>query len=231
MKDRFGDRLDTASDGRNWVAFSDVALSILFVFLVFIFAQFVYYQKIAVNEELERRQSEIRHLLRDSIPPSFRESLSVDSGSAFSQRVTFASDLLFEPCRDNVTVRGDSLVVLVGGLLQRRVSYFETIEVEGHTDRRNPRGPPSCPFRDNWELSSRRAATVVRTLQQDTGIQPQILSAVGKGQFHPESEFDPDVVLDAEDMRWADSALAADRRIELLLQYSEGNILDSLNSL
>jgi hypothetical protein len=213
-------------EGRSWIAFSDVALSILFVFLVFIFAQFVYYQKIAITEELERRRGEMIGLIADSIPEQFATSIAIDSGTEYSQRIRFSSDLLFEPCRDIVTERGDSLVVLVGQLLARRVSYFKAIEVEGHTDWRQPRGPPSCPFRDNWELSSRRAATVVRSLREQAGVFPGILAAVGKGEHHPVTSIAFDTTtLQLSDL---DAQLRDDRRIELLLQYSEENIRDSL---
>lgn len=60
-------------------------------------------------------------------------------------------------------------------------SYDNAIAVAGHTDNlpiHNAR------FSNNWALSSARAVSVVRLLSSK-GIQPQRLSAIGYGEFHP----------------------------------------------
>lgn len=55
------------------------------------------------------------------------------------------------------------------------------IRVEGHTDNL-PINTPEFP--SNWELSVRRATTVVRFLIEQ-GIDPKLLSAVGYGEYQP----------------------------------------------
>jgi chemotaxis protein MotB len=54
--------------------------------------------------------------------------------------------------------------------------------VEGHTD--------SIPIKsstvtDNWDLSVKRATTVVRILQDTYGLEPKRMTAAGRGQYLP----------------------------------------------
>lgn len=56
------------------------------------------------------------------------------------------------------------------------------LRVDGHTDRRPLR--PDSPYRDNWELSTARALTVVKFLIEH-GIPPERLVAAGFGEYRP----------------------------------------------
>jgi chemotaxis protein MotB len=61
----------------------------------------------------------------------------------------------------------------------------QKIVVEGHTD-----NIPLSPglkkrFPSNWELSTARAAAVVRVFQEQAGIQPERLSARGYSFYRP----------------------------------------------
>jgi chemotaxis protein MotB len=77
------------------------------------------------------------------------------------------------------------------------------IRAEGHTDE-TPLGNER--WRNNWELSSARAATVVTYLEQAHGARPELLAAVGLGSSHPLSQG-----TDAE-------AHERNRRVELVLE-------------
>jgi chemotaxis protein MotB len=75
------------------------------------------------------------------------------------------------------------------------------LQVEGHTDRR----PISTPqFPSNWELSTARAISVVRTLQAE-GLPTDRLAAAGFAEFQPIDPRDDEI------------ALRRNRRIELKL--------------
>jgi chemotaxis protein MotB len=70
-------------------------------------------------------------------------------------------------------------------VLQQLADYFSlvpnAIQVEGYTDD----DPISTPlFPSNWELSSARAAAVVR-LMVAFGVQPDRMSSVGYAEFRP----------------------------------------------
>lgn len=63
--------------------------------------------------------------------------------------------------------------------------YANTFRVEGHTDNVPMR---SAEFRSNWELSTIRATTVVHFLTETAGFDPELLSAVGYGEYRPISD-------------------------------------------
>ena len=53
--------------------------------------------------------------------------------------------------------------------------------VEGYTDNRPIKR--AC-FEDNWDLSVKRATSVVRVLQNDYGINPDRLIAAGRSEYN-----------------------------------------------
>lgn len=61
------------------------------------------------------------------------------------------------------------------------------LRVDGHTDKR----PITGKYRSNWELSTARAITVIRTLIAD-GVPPDHLAAAGFGEFQPLAPGDTD---------------------------------------
>jgi chemotaxis protein MotB len=78
-----------------------------------------------------------------------------------------------------------------------------SIRVEGHTDS-SP--VTNSRFKNNWELSSARAATVVAYVEGAHGVHGDLLSAVGHASTHPLSNED------------TPEAREANRRIELVVE-------------
>ena len=76
------------------------------------------------------------------------------------------------------------------------------LQIEGHTDSDPIAENPF--FRDNWDLSTERALSVVRFLRSK-GIPANRLAAAGYGEFQP------------IDMRNSEEAKQRNRRIELKL--------------
>ena len=56
------------------------------------------------------------------------------------------------------------------------------VSVQGHTDNQSPGS--NSPFKDNWELSTARAISVLQELLLD-GVNPKRISASGYAQFKP----------------------------------------------
>jgi chemotaxis protein MotB len=100
----------------------------------------------------------------------------------------------------------------VAEALKERTEYFAAIEIEGHTDHRRP-SSPTCPVRDNWQLSSERATVVLRLFAEGE-LPSDRLAGVGRGEHHP-------LVFDS-----TEEAYAKNRRIEVLLRYSEAGIME-----
>lgn len=197
-------------DPNYWPVFGDIALAMLLVFFLFVLAQFLHYERIFVLNELGRRQEEVRTVLATGLPANMSSALKVEKLDDYRQRLTFASDLLFASCRTEVHPRGIELITAVASLLRERADYFQSVQIEGHTDPRRPAGPPQCPVEDNWELSSQRATGVLRLMADTTRARfpGELLSAVGRGPFHPIA-----------------SADSLNRRIEVVLQYTDKGIL------
>lgn len=61
------------------------------------------------------------------------------------------------------------------------------IRIEGHTD---DLPIQTAQFPSNWELSTRRATSVIRHLVENHGFSPQRLSAAGYGEHRPLTEND-----------------------------------------
>lgn len=56
------------------------------------------------------------------------------------------------------------------------------VMVEGHTDSRTISTPM---FQDNWDLSVKRATSVVRLLQEKYKVAPEKMIAAGRSSFLP----------------------------------------------
>jgi chemotaxis protein MotB len=78
-----------------------------------------------------------------------------------------------------VTPAARHLLLRLGEALQ---PVPNTVRVEGHSDD----VPIKTPlYASNWELSTARAAAVVRLLLEGNQIHPERLSAAGYAEFHP----------------------------------------------
>lgn len=77
------------------------------------------------------------------------------------------------------------------------------ILVEGHTDNVPYRG--SGQVKDNWDLSVMRSTSVVKSILNNSNIDPQRISAAGRGEYVPINESD------------STEARAKNRRTEIIL--------------
>jgi len=78
-------------------------------------------------------------------------------------------------------LKQDSILTL-RGIAEGLQQYANRFRVEGHTDSVPIR---SSEFRSNWELSTARATNVIHFLVESAGFSPNVLSAVGYGEFQP----------------------------------------------
>lgn len=98
--------------------------------------------------------------------------------------------------------QGDVIIEEISKVLKQNEGL--KIRVEGHTDDVPLNGGK---FGSNWELSSMRALSVVKTLAKNTGISPEHMSAVGFGEFRPQV---PNTTSENR---------AKNRRIEIFVDY------------
>ncbi len=96
--------------------------------------------------------------------------------------IKLPASLLFKP--DSATIENqDALLFLKRvALIIDELPKSMNVSVQGHTDNQ----PPSArsPFKDNWDLSSARAISVLHELLLD-GVSPKILSSAGFAEYKP----------------------------------------------
>jgi chemotaxis protein MotB len=94
--------------------------------------------------------------------------------------LTFESSMLFETGRAALNEEAETVLANVAALLADMPQTF-TIDVEGHADRRPVTGGV---YPSNWELSSARAGSVVRFLEE-AGVESQRMRAIGFAATRP----------------------------------------------
>jgi chemotaxis protein MotB len=87
---------------------------------------------------------------------------------------------LFKSGSDVVDPKGKEALKSLANVLNSNSDF--TVDIEGHTD--------DVPiktqrFKDNWDLSTARATSIVRILTKDYGFDATRITVSGKGEFHP----------------------------------------------
>ena len=95
--------------------------------------------------------------------------------------VSMDEKLLFQSGKYDIEPAGATALKQLATVLEQNTDI--NIMVEGHTDSLKYRG--SGNLQDNWDLSVKRATTVVRTLLQGSSISPIRVIAAGRGEFAP----------------------------------------------
>lgn len=94
--------------------------------------------------------------------------------------ISIADRLLFESGSSRLGDQSQSVLNKIALVLNDHSDL--DVMVEGHTDDVPMEG--NC-VKDNWDLSVRRATTVVRTLQRDYFVAPERLIAAGRAEYAP----------------------------------------------
>jgi len=104
-------------------------------------------------------------------------NIKVEKGVVY---IDISDKLLFNPGSYKVTDKAKLVLAKVAKVLlnQPNIEFL----VEGHTDNKPFH---QGPLLDNWDLSVKRATTIVRMLQKDYNIPPQRMAASGRGEFLP----------------------------------------------
>ena len=111
-------------------------------------------------------------------------NVKVDKGVVY---VDISDKLLFKS--GSFTITDKAKVVL--GKVAKVLAAQPAIEfmVEGHTDSKQLISGGNL-MEDNWDLSVKRATTIVRVLQDTYGIDPKRMTAAGRSEYIPVNEND-----------------------------------------
>jgi chemotaxis protein MotB len=107
-------------------------------------------------------------------------NIKVDKGVVY---IDISDKLLFKSGKYEVTSQAKTVLGKVATVLKNQPDI--EFMVEGHTD--------NVPYRsgvllDNWDLSVKRATSVVRILQNEYGLDPAKMAAAGRGEYKPLSD-------------------------------------------
>ncbi len=95
--------------------------------------------------------------------------------------ISLSDKMLFKYGSYDITTQAENVLSKIAKVVNDRKDF--DILVEGHTD--------SVPYssasvlEDNWDLSAKRATSVVRALQKKYGVAPERMTAGGRGEFVP----------------------------------------------
>ncbi len=105
-------------------------------------------------------------------------NIKVDKGVVF---IDISDKMLFKSGSFDVTKGAKAVLAKVASVLKNQPDV--EFMVEGNTDNKVYRGHPDLV--DNWDLSCKRATSVVRILAKTYGIPPAKMTAAGRGEFVP----------------------------------------------
>ncbi|MDO1514750.1 OmpA family protein [Maribacter confluentis] len=94
--------------------------------------------------------------------------------------INISDELLFNTASYNVSSKANSILKKLADVIKSEPSM--EVMVEGHTDSRTINTPMVT---DNWDLSVKRATSIVRKLQKEYGVDPSQLIASGRSSYLP----------------------------------------------
>jgi len=97
--------------------------------------------------------------------------------------VSISDKMLFRSGSSNLNSAAKKVLDKIASVLNDHSEL--DVMVEGHTD--NQPMSNGC-VKDNWDLSAKRATSVVRTLQNDYYVDPERLIAAGRSEFVPRED-------------------------------------------
>lgn len=166
-------------------------------------------------QDMIQAQKDVMNKLKNSISDALMNyktdelSVYMKDGMVY---VSLAEKLLFKSGSDVVDPKGKEALKSLAQVLNGTRDI--TVMIEGHTD--------NVPiktklFKDNWDLSTARAISIVRILTVTNGFDVNRITASGRGEFHPVQD------------NSTNEGRASNRRTEVILSPDLKGIYEVLN--
>ncbi len=117
----------------------------------------------------------LKQVLREGIDDRDIE-IKVDKTVVY---INLSDKMLYKSGSSELTMRANEVLEKVATIIQSRPEF--DVMVEGYTD--NVPISNEC-MTDNWDLSVKRATSVVRSLQSNYNVDPNRLIAAGRGEYN-----------------------------------------------
>ncbi|MEN8885353.1 MAG: OmpA family protein [Winogradskyella sp.] len=184
-----------------------------------------------LRDELDKRSKRVAELenviaTKDANMRALKDAISKaltnfeGKGLTVEQRngkvyISMENKLLFQSGSWSVGSEGRKAIQQLGSVLAENPEI--AILIEGHTDNVPYKG--NAQLSGNWDLSTKRATAIVNILRENNAINPENLTAAGRGEFAPIGSNDT-----AE-------GKAKNRRIEVILTPKLDEISKLLNDI
>ncbi len=134
-------------------------------------------------QNLIQAQKDVMNKLKNSIADALLNytadelTVYIKDGNVY---VSMQEKLLFKSGSDVVDPKGKEALGKLAMVLKNTADI--TVLIEGHTDNMPIK---TNKYKDNWDLSTARATSIVRVLTKDNAFDPNRITAAGKSSFHP----------------------------------------------
>ncbi len=154
----------------------------------------------------------LNQTLRNALLGFNSDELTVDikNGKVY---VSMSDKLMFQSGSAEMEKKGAEALKLLADVLVKNPDI--DVLVEGHTDNIPIK---TAIFKDNWDLSCARAASVVRVLTWSYKVNPKQVTPAGRGEYFPKGD------------NATPEGRAANRRTEIVLSPRLDEIMNLLNT-
>ena len=136
-------------------------------------------------------------------------SVEVKNGKVY---ISMSDKLMFKSGSADLETKGTEALKLLADVLVKNPDI--DVLVEGHTDNVPIK---TAIYKDNWDLSVARAASVVRTLTNNYKVSPKQVTPAGRGEFFPKGD------------NTTTEGRAKNRRTEIILSPKLDEVMNLLN--
>tara|TARA_R110002072_G_scaffold48716_14_gene133238 strand:- start:352 stop:1194 length:843 start_codon:yes stop_codon:yes gene_type:complete len=141
-----------------------------------------------VDPEVLRGVQTLEDSINIAVSHNLMNSISEDDGNDDIQididktvvMISISDKLLFNTASYRVNPKANDLLQKLADVINSEPSL--EVMVEGHTD---PRSINTAVLEDNWDLSVKRATSIVRMLENKFNVAPEKLIAAGRGSSIP----------------------------------------------
>ncbi len=160
-------------------------------------------EKTKIISDLEDTRKKIEESLKEQIA---NQQIKIEDIEG-KLKLTFIDKILFNSGSTKINEKGKEILITFAESIKEDKDH--NILVEGHTDNVGVGPILKSMFPSNWELSTARSSAVVRFLQEEGGIEPERLSAIGFSYYNPVASNDDE------------EGRSQNRRIEIILTRSK----------
>ena len=139
-------------------------------------------------QDMVQSQKDVMLKLKNAISDALMKykadelSVYIKDGNVY---VSLQEKLLFKSGSDVFDPKGKEALKSLSLVLNNTKDI--TVIIEVHTDNVPIK---TAQFKDNWDLSTARATSILRTMTKDNGFDANRITASGKGEFHPLTDND-----------------------------------------